>query len=227
MLSDLLDLFFPRQCVCCQELLLHHEKLLCDPCWQQLPKTNFAEELNNPVISLFRGRAELHHASALYSFRPKSKIQKLIHSFKYHGNTNLAFALGQEMGKQICKSKLFGQIDLIVPVPLHPKKQRKRGYNQAEILAAGMAKEMCVDLNPELLIRAKMNSTQTNKSAAERWQNVEGIFQFGEPKASYGKHVLIVDDVITTGSTLESCAQEILKAEGNKVSVACLAWAEH
>lgn len=131
------------------------------------------------------------------------------------------------MGKQICKSKLFGQIDLIVPVPLHPKKQRKRGYNQAEILAAGMAEEMKVELNPEFLIRAKMNSTQTNKSAAERWDNVDGIFQLEEPKASYGKHVLIVDDVITTGSTLESCAQEILKVENNKVSVACLAWAEH
>ncbi len=174
-------------------------------------------------MKLFWGRTNIHSASALYLFNKGSKVQHLIHQLKYRGKKEIGVSLGNYYGRELKASPLFSSVAIVVPVPLHAKKLKKRGYNQSETFAQGLAESLEVENGMDMLVRTHSSQTQTKKSRFDRWKNVEEIFQVTTPEKLEGKHVLLVDDVVTTGSTLEACANKILEVKDTKVSVATIA----
>jgi len=222
-LTDFIALLYPEICIGCGTSLLLHDKMICFKCSLDLPYTHFEDMNENPVERLFWFKTKIEHASAGFFFSKKGKIQKMIHSFKYHGNSEAAIFMGEQLGALIKKSSRFKNIDLIIPVPLHPKKFKKRGFNQAERIAFGMSVILNIPVNTHALIRAEHNETQTKKALFNRWTNVESIFKIFDSSTVKGKHVLLVDDVITSGSTIEACANQILQIPNTKVSITTLA----
>jgi ComF family protein len=177
----------------------------------------------NPVSKLFWGRCRIEKASAFSFYTKDSRIRKLIHNLKYKGIREVGFELGKIYGQSLTKSDFLDGIDLIIPVPLHESKKRIRGFNQSDIISTGLSEATGLPLGTCILERISTSETQTKRSRYDRWINVEGIFNVKAPEKIEGKHILLVDDVITTGSTLESCAVELLKSKGVRVSVAALA----
>lgn len=220
--KDFFNLFFPDLCIVCNNHLLNQEELICTKCLYSLPKTNFHKEIENPVAKLFWGRTKVEYATGLFYFNKGSNYQSMMHQFKYHGKKEIGFILGRYFGSQINES-VFKEIDVIIPVPLHKSKLKKRGYNQSEWLGMGLSKSMNKPLDVKSLVRSVATETQTRKSRFDRWKNVENIFKINDHTALEGKHVLIVDDVVTTGSTLEACINAVLEVENTKVSIASLA----
>ncbi|MFI5163654.1 MAG: ComF family protein [Bacteroidia bacterium] len=223
MLNDFLSLIFPKVCAACGKSLFKSEECICTYCLYHLPKTNFHLYADNPVIRLFWGRTTISSASSLYSFSKGSKVQQLIHQLKYRGKKEIGVSLGKYYGKELKTSPLFSSATLVIPVPLHQKKLKKRGYNQSETFARGIAEAMEAESGSDILIRTYASETQTKKSRYARWKNVEEIFQVISPEKIEGKHILLVDDVVTTGSTLEACANRILEVPNTRVSVATIA----
>jgi len=217
-------LFWPNVCACCATGLTRGEKYICSHCMYELPKTNFFREHDNPVAQIFWGRAIVEHATAGYFFRKGNRIQKLVHQVKYRGQKEMGKVLGCEMGKSL-RDSIFNEVDLIAPVPLHPQKYRKRGYNQSEWIAQGVAESMDKPVDTQTLVRRVFTETQTRKKRFDRWENVDSGFGLVHPETFTGRHVLLIDDVITTGATLEACIHAVLSAQGTKVSVAALAFA--
>ncbi len=225
-INDFFELFFPSLCTTCETRLKVNEHNLCFDCWQDLPVTNFHINSENKVAQLFWGRVRIENSSSYFSYKKGSRYQKLIHCIKYKGMKELGYEIGQRYGYILKESKNFQNLDLIIPVPLHPKKLKLRGYNQSEWIAMGISDSLEIPVSADNLYRKTFTSTQTRKNRFERWQNVEGIFGIKKPNEYRGKHILLVDDVITTGSTLEACAFQLLNIENVKVSVATLAFAE-
>ena len=221
--DDLLSLLFPRLCYACGNQLLRNEFLICTECHVLIPRTNYHLEENNPVAQLFWGRCRIERAAAFSFYNRDSRIRKLIHNLKYKGIEEIGFELGKIYGELLSRSDFLSGIDIIIPVPLHPSKKRARGFNQSEIISDGISSATGIPVDRESLQRITVTETQTRRSRFERWINVEGIFSVKDPLCLAGKHILLIDDVITTGSTLESCTNELLKSEGAKVSVAALA----
>ncbi len=224
--TDLLDFVFPALCISCENRLVTQEKFMCMDCWLDLPVTNFHLYEGNRVEQLFWGRIKIEHATAFFAFKKGSNYQHLIHYIKYKGLKELGFETGQRFGFALMESAGFNSVDLIIPVPLHPKKQKARGYNQSEWIASGISESMKKPVSVNNLQRNLHTSTQTRKNRYERWENVENIFEVLRPSEFANKHILLVDDVLTTGSTLESCAIPLLQIEGVKVSIATLAFAD-
>lgn len=224
--DDILGLLYPQLCITCGERLISQEKFLCMKCWFDLPVSNFHLNDENKVAQLFWGRVQINHATSYFHYRKGSRYQKLIHFIKYKGMKDLGQEAGNRFGHILRESELFNQADWIVPVPLHPKKEKKRGFNQSEWIARGIAESMNKPLLANNLHRKIFTSTQTRKNRFERWQNVDGIFGVKNSAEFENRHVLLVDDVVTTGSTLEACAYELLKINGTKVSIATLAFAD-
>jgi ComF family protein len=224
-LNDLAELFFPRLCVVCGYKLIEQEQWICLHCLHHIPRTNFHLEKENRVAQLFYGRVQIENATSFFYFSKGSKYQVLLHNLKYKGMKELGQEIGKHFGIDLLKSPEFSSVDVICPVPLHTTKEKKRGYNQSWWIASGIAQQMQKDLSADNLKRATATETQTRKTRFERWQNVEGIFELTNPEAFSGKHILLIDDVITTGSTLEACAQTILSHTNAKVSIATLATA--
>lgn len=222
-LSGFLNLFFPNICEACGINLLNNEKIICTECLYNLPKTNFQKDKENPVSRLFWGKTYIENATAYYYFHKGSKFQDLIHKLKYNGKQEIGYILGLHLGTDLYDSELYKNIDYVVPVPLHPKREKKRGYNQSDSISKGIAEGLKIQTNTKFLYRNVATETQTKKSKEERWKNVENIFCVRHSKALEGKHILLVDDVITTGSTIEACANTILQIKDTKVSIACLA----
>jgi ComF family protein len=221
--SDFLGLFFPRICPACGNVLLQHEEAICMLCQVQLPKTNFETIEDNLVCRLFWGRVPVNHAASMYYFKRGSKVQHLVHRFKYHGEKEIGYHLGMIYGRQIINSPLFKNIDVIIPVPLHPKKKRKRGYNQSEIFAKGLADSTKIRVDTKTLFRTFASESQTKKSRFKRWENVKEIFILKNSAHLEYKHLLLVDDVITTGATIEACAIQLLKIKGVTISIVSIA----
>lgn len=224
MLTDLLQLVFPECCVACADSLYKHEKGICTMCLYNLPKTNFHLMENNAIEKIFIGRTKVERAFAYLYFEKGGKVQQLMHALKYENRTEVGDVIGKLYGLDIKQSLKTFTPDIIVPVPLHRKKLRKRGYNQVEYFARGLARSMELPYDPKALHRNHYNSTQTKTDRYNRWLNVVGSFEVNS-KALVGKHVLLVDDVITTGATLESCARELLTIEGVRVSICTMAYA--
>jgi len=224
-LNDLLNLLFPITCAACGNVLMKNERVICLTCNYYLPRTNFHLERDNPVAVIFWGRVRIENATAFYYFNKASRYRHLIHELKYRGRKDIGLELGRIFGYEMMVSPGFRLIDLVLPVPLHKKKLIKRGFNQSECIARGISEAMNKPLDTLSVIRAVYSDTQTRKTRYDRWLNVEGIFKVTDRSSLFGKHILLVDDVVTTGATIEACASEILKVEGTKVSVAVLAMA--
>jgi len=223
LIKDFVNLFFPRNCSACGKSLLKNEEVICTQCLYHLPRTNYHLQKENPISQLFWGKANIENATAFYFFNKGSIFQKLIHKLKYQGQQDIGIALGSYLGSAMLDSPLYKDIDVIIPVPLHLKRQKKRGYNQSECIAKGIAKHLPSIVDTKSLYRTKATETQTKKSRMERWENVDSIFAVRKNHNLSNKHILLVDDVITTGATLEACAESLLKIENVKVSIAAIA----
>lgn len=225
--ESVLHLAFPHICQGCGSDLLeaHHE--LCLKCLSSLPGTDFHLHPDNPVERIFWGRMALTYAMAQYYFTKESLIQHLMHQVKYRRNKELGFYLGKLMGYELAASPRFSHIDVLVPLPLFPAKERKRGFNQAAVLCEGIAEVLQKPVLKNSVTRKTYTDSQTKKSRVERWQNIEGRFELVNAAAIEGKHVLLVDDVITTGATLEACGREIMKAQNVQLSIATLCFSSH
>ncbi len=224
---DLFDIFFPKSCCCCGKVLLSTENQMCTDCILGLPLTDYSSKLDNPVEKVFWGRVQVEAATALLSFSKKGSVQKILHSIKYKDNKEMAVFMGRQLGMALAESHRFDDVDYLVPVPLHPKKFKKRGYNQSEEIAKGVAVHFPKTLCTDILVRTEFTQTQTKKSRFSRWENVNNKFTLADSSFFEGKHVLIIDDVITTGATLESCANAVFQTQNVKISIAGLAFAGH
>ena len=225
-INDFLGLIYPELCITCGERLVSQEKFVCMKCWIDLPVNNFHHEPENKVAQLFWGRVEVEHAASYFNYRKGSRYQNIIHFIKYKGLKELGYEIGLKYGNLLAGSTWVNSVDAIVPVPLHPRKKRKRGYNQSDWIARGIAGIVEKPLSTNNLFRKIYTSTQTRKNRFERWQNVEGIFDVLHPGEFEGKHILLVDDVVTTGATLEACAYKLLKINDTRVSIVTLAYAD-
>jgi len=223
MFEEFIQLIYPRLCPACQKQLLTDEKILCASCLYFLPRTNYHQSEEHPLQKIFWGRVLVENVTAFFFFEKGSSYRRILHQIKYQGQKKLGFEMGKMFGQDLKKSS-FMQTDLIVPVPLHPKKERKRGYNQSDVIAKGLATALGKPINNQLLIRMIENPTQTSKSRYERWENVDGIFRLTDPDFIENQHILLVDDVLTTGSTIEACAATLLSVPGVSVSIAVLAY---
>jgi len=225
LLQSLINLLFPRVCAACGSLLLEGEDTVCTTCRFLLPKTGYEMNPENPLAQSFFGQMPFNAVTAEFFFSKSGKVQHLIHGLKYHGCRENGLFLGREIGKSLLKAPDFQGIDYIVPIPLHPKKEKIRGYNQSHVIAEGIRDEIQIPIAEKCLVRNIFTATQTKKSREERWQNVKDIFDVRNPEKLAGKHVLIVDDVLTTGATLMSAGKALMQIEGIKISVATVACA--
>ena len=222
MINDFFNLIFPKICFACNGVLLKHEKTICTSCQYSLPKTNYHLDKENPLTRVFWGRVDVQNASAYYFFKKKGRVQNLLHQLKYKGAKEVGERIGELYGFDLLKSSWIESIDCIIPVPLNPKKLRKRGYNQSEYFAKGLSKSTKKDLETTILYRNKHSDTQTKKSRFNRWENVSEIFSVNNSEQIVGKHILLVDDVVTTGATIEACVNALLKVDC-KVSIVTIA----
>lgn len=220
-----IHLFYPHLCCACGSDSLEKNQLLCYRCVNDLPKTNFADMPGNPVENIFIGRIDIQAAHSELYFSKGQITQQLIHLLKYKGNKEIGFYLGTLLGESIFSSNRFSDIDIIIPLPMFPDKEFKRGYNQATIICEGIESITHKKLSDKLILRSRKTETQTKKHRAERWYNVDGSFIVKNESEIAGKHILLVDDVITTGATIEACANIILEIPNTKLSVASLALA--
>lgn len=225
--ADFLHLLFPHICTGCGSDVLDQQQQLCLRCLSELPVTNFFVQPGNPVEANFYGRLRLRHAAAGYFFTKDSLIQHLIIQLKYRGNKDIGFYLGQLIGSMIAKSNAFDDINALVPLPLNPRRERKRGYNQATALCNGIASVWNRPVIDKVVIRKVYTETQTQRGRVSRWENMDGVFAITDAAALQGQHLLLVDDVITTGATFEACGAEILKLPGTTLSIAALAYTPH
>jgi ComF family protein len=220
--DSLLQLVFPHVCDGCGSDLLSEESNLCLRCLAAMPETNFEKHPGNPVEKMFWGRLALVHATAQFYFTKESLMQRLMHQLKYKGNLALGLQLGRLMGISIKESGRFEDIDAMIPLPLFPAKEKRRGYNQSTVLCNGMAEILSIPVFNNIIIRPQHTESQTKKGRVDRWKNIEGKFVLENSSVVHNKHLLLVDDVVTTGATLESCGNELLNAENVRLSIATL-----
>lgn len=223
LLTDFIRLFFPVTCAACHKNLLRRERLLCTECYLNLPRTRFHEDLENSVCQLFWGRVKIERATALYYYFKHSRYQHLIHQLKYQGKTDVGVELGKMLGGELKRSGFTDGIDILVPVPLHPKKERQRGYNQSVSICEGLSETTGLPIDNNNLARIVFTETQTSKSRSDRYCNVQDAFTIKKTEIFENKHILLIDDVVTTGATLEACSNKLLEIYGTKVSIASLA----
>lgn len=224
LIADLGALFFPPCCPVCGRLLPSGNHTLCTSCRIAAPLTRYTQAPDNPLFRSFWGQLPIERASALIFFTGQSGWQRLIHAFKYRGQWRLALEMGRWYGAELVAGGLHHTVDVVVPIPLHPFKRLKRGYNQSEYLAQGIAEQLGVEVDFRSVRRHRNNPSQAQRSGEERWQNVEGIFSVRHPERLQGKHILLVDDVLTTRATMISCGEAILKAVPDcRLSIAALA----
>ncbi len=221
--NHFLELIFPRVCVVCGQKIIQTEEYICLKCLLHLPRTNHHLQPENVMEHLFMGRVPIVRAASFFEFHKGSNYQKILHQLKYKGQKEIGEFMGKRFAAELCETNHFSEADYICPVPLHPKRKRKRGYNQSYHIALGLSSQLQVPLCTDNLKRIKHTNTQTRKSRYDRWQNVEGIFELSKPELFDGKHLILVDDVVTTGATIEACANAILKKCDAKISVLTLA----
>jgi len=217
--ADFFNLMYPDLCLVCGENLIKNEHHLCLACLHAIPKTNYHLVADNPIEKRFWGKVPICRGTAFFFFQKGSPFQKLLHHLKYKGNKEIGKVLGKYAAADLLESPDFASVDVIIPVPLHPNKYKKRGYNQSEWIGKGLSEIFGKPQDTTSLLRVQENATQTKKSVFERFENTAGIFELKDNTTLAGKHVLLVDDVLTTGSTLEACIRALLATEGIKVSI--------
>ena len=223
-LDDIFNLFFPETCVNCGSELEIHSNLLCFSCLSDFPLTQFSFAPGNRLELSFRGRIPVISATALLYFHKKGMVQKLIHQLKYHNRQHIGTYLGAWLGEEMISSGRFESIDMIVPVPLHPDKEKKRGYNQVTAFAESLSRKIGAPVAPDLLIKVSRSVTQTLKNREQRALNKYDEFELRDKRSLIDQHVLLVDDIITTGATLEGCFAPFQQIQGIKISLASMAF---
>lgn len=220
---QLLQVLFPTSCACCGEVLVQGENQICLHCLTSLTHTHYSGHDDNHTERLIGGRiTHLQHATSLLSFHKGNTVQKVVHAMKFHKNSDLCLFMGRQMGLDLLHSGRFDDIDLLVPVPLHWLRRLRRGYNQSELLCRGIAEVMHREVNTKALVRHRYTSQQSLTSATDRENNVEGAFRVKHPEQLEGRHILLVDDVLTTGATLVSCCDALSTVKNMKISIATL-----
>lgn len=225
MIHDFISLVFPALCAACGDGLIKGEEDICTRCLFELPKTNYHLNDDNPVARLLWGRVNVIKAASYYQFAKGGKVSEMIHRLKYKGQKNIGITIGKQFAYELMEIGWLNEIDAIIPVPLHKAKLKKRGYNQSEYFALGISAVSDIPVLNNVLLRTTASETQTRRSRYLRWKNVESIFKVDRIEHIKGKSILLVDDVITTGATIEACAQRILEVPATKVSVATMAYA--
>lgn len=223
MLKNLINLFFPKACSGCNSFLVSNEIVICTECRHEIPLTNHHRTLNNEAFSKFYGRIPIEFASALFYFHKKGVVQELIHKLKYKGHQEIGATIGDWYAEELKTVKEFSTVDFIIPVPLHKKRLKERGYNQVTTFGESLSRSLKIPYEASLLKRNVYSKTQTKKTFLGRSESVEQIFNINFNELHHDKHFLLIDDVITTGSTLESCGRELLKIPGARLSIVCMA----
>ncbi len=222
----ILELFFPNLCLLCYEKRPLRNSLCCLACKLELPYSDQIDVVDNELEYRIFGRFKIQRAAALFRFRKGSKILKLIHQLKYKNRPHIGVELGKEYGRKILSSSNFPIPDLIIPIPLHYKKQYRRGYNQSFEFGKGIAEILDIPIEKNILIKETPSDSQTKMNRLERLENVMNSFKIKNNEKIIGKHVLLVDDIITTGATLEAAAQKLLKTKNLRLSLAIIGMAE-
>jgi ComF family protein len=226
MLHHLLNLFFPKSCAGCHALLLSDEKVICTECRHEIPLTNHHLIVENEVMQKFYGRIPLEFGSALFYFHKKGIVQEMIHLLKYKGHEDISQLVGDWYGAILKDVQIVEHIDYIVPVPLHKKRLKERGYNQVEGFGKALSVQLGIPYEDQLLFRKLHTKTQTKKDLLGRADVIDTVFEASYSETHIDKHFLLIDDVITTGSTLEACSKALLKIPGAKISIVCMAMAQ-
>jgi ComF family protein len=225
-LEGFISLLYPPYCKACNGSMVKGELVLCTTCISDLPRSYDHQEKANILYQRLSGRVFIEHASAFFIFRKRGKIQRLMHAFKYKGHMEIGRILGKIYARELLDSGFENQWDVIIPVPLHPSKKRKRGFNQSEEFGKGLANELQIPCYDNVIQRLFKTATQTTKSRLSRWENVKDVFVVEKPSFVEGKNVLLVDDVVTTGATLEACGSQLINAGVVKLGVLCLSRAK-
>lgn len=226
MFKNLFNLFFPKVCLACSNFLSDNEEYVCTDCRHSLPVTNYHFNDSEQVKKVFYGRVKLENATSLLRFQQKGIVQQLMHNLKYKGHEEIGLFLGSWLGEELKSSKLFKNIDVVIPVPLHKKKFKQRGYNQVSEFARQLAHNLDADYLEDILVKITNTSSQVQKSRRARWDSSREIFSVRNQNRIKGKHILLVDDIITTGATIEACSNQLLKSKNIKISIASMAIVE-
>lgn len=226
MFKSIINLFFPKSCSGCDSILLANEKVICTICRHNIPLTNHHLLKENEAYKKFYGRIPVEHASAFLYFHKKGIVQKLIHNLKYKGHENIGIILGDWYAEDLKEIILTIEADEIIPVPLHPKKYKERGYNQVTTFGQSLSENLNLDYNETILFRKVYSKTQSKKNLLGRMEGIETIFDVHYTEKDHNKHFILIDDVITTGATLEACSHALLKIPGAKISIICMAMAQ-
>lgn len=221
-LRDLLSVLLPKKCCGCGTFLEGDERNLCTHCLAHLPLTHYGAVTNNATELRLMGRIHFEAATSLMHFHKGNIAQGIVHAIKYYGEEDLGFRMGRLLGHDLAASHRFDDIDIVIPVPLHKKKERERGYNQSLLLCRGIADICKWPIATDVIIRHIYTESQTRKDRKGRIDNISNAFEVIKPDAIAGKHILLVDDVITTGSTIAECADRILEVEETRISIASL-----
>lgn len=226
MFESIINLFFPKVCSGCSSFLLTNENVICTVCRHDIPLTNHHLNPENDAFKKFYGRIPVLHTSALFYFHKKGIVQQLIHNLKYKGHEEIGTVLGEWYAEDLKTIDLLQSVDEIIPVPLHRKKLKERGHNQVTAFGKALSSSLNIDYNDSLLIRNVYSKTQSKKNLLGRTEGIETIFDVVFTEKDHDKHFLLIDDVITTGATLEACSRALLKIPGAKISIVCMAMAQ-
>ena len=223
MITSLIDLFYPKVCACCDEFLLHAESVICTTCRHALPLTNHFSNPDNEAAQKFYGKIPIEFAGAFVYYHKKGMVQQMIQNLKYRGREEIGSIMGYWLAEELMRHRPLSA-DAVIPVPLHQRKLRERGYNQVEMLSRTVSESLEIPYNDRLLVRNVYSKTQTRKNLLGRTEAVgQSLFGISDVAADSGKHFLLIDDVLTTGSTLEACCRALMQIDDVKISIACLA----
>ncbi|WOD44833.1 ComF family protein [Hwangdonia lutea] len=223
MIESVINLFFPKVCYACLNLLDDNADTICIDCRHDLPVTNFHFDDNDAVKKVLYGRAKVENGTALFRFEKKGLVQQLIHGLKYRGYDNIGYFLGNWLGGELKTVAQYNAIDLVIPVPLHKNKLKKRGFNQVAKFGQQIAKALNTDYRDDVLVKITNTKSQTTKGRISRWMNTDELFALKNMAAIDNKHILLVDDIITTGATMEACILVLKQVETVKISIATMA----
>jgi ComF family protein len=223
MMQDLFHILFPKCCLACEQIVLENEDILCHRCREELPFTQHHLHLKNEVTAKLYGRLRIEFGACMLYFSKRGKVQQLFHNLKYRNHPEISYFLGMMYCEQLKETTLLNNISKIIPVPLHPKKQKKRGYNQVDGFAVALSETFSIPINRELLYKTRKTNSQTTQNLLQRTTKHEEIFDVKICSKEEGSHFLLIDDILTTGSTIESCGKKLLQIPNSKLSVLCLA----